>query len=176
MGSEMCIRDSSTTLSFSPVHFLRFASSFVDPGLVVSVVFSPVIIVPVSFDSVLGKFLRVSLLSLMTDFVILILTSVPCVNVVVSGNVYGAVVAEGDVYGGDVYGAVSTGGGHVNIPTFLELQIRSLTEVQDRKIMQSSVSNSKQRTKQYLAIKKLGKKHFLKTFNIFRKKRLKIHG
>ena len=88
-----------------------------------------------------------------------------------SGDVYGAVVARGgattdsvisipssvprvnvDVLG-DVYGAAVAGGGHVNIPTFLELQIRSLTEVRNRKIIQSSVSNSKQRTKQNLAIK-----------------------
>ena len=112
----------STTSSFSPVRFPLFAAFFVDPGLVVSVIFSPAIItVPVlSCASV----------------------AVPCVNVVVSGDVYGAVVA---------------GGGHVNIPTFLELQIRSLIEVQNRKIMQSSVSNSKQRTKQNLAIKKLRK-------------------
>ena len=47
----------------------------------------------------------------MTDSVILIPRSGPCVNVVVLGDVYGAVVA---------------GGGHVNIPTFLELQIRSV--------------------------------------------------
>jgi len=102
----------STTSSFSPVRFPLFAAFFVDPGLVVSVIFSPAIItVPVlSCASVAGNVLTVSLLSLMTDFVILILTSVPCVNVVVSGDVYGAVVA---------------GGGHVNIPTFLELQIRS---------------------------------------------------
>ena len=106
----------STTSSFSPVCFPLFAAFFVDPGWVVSVIFSPVIItVPVlSCASVAGDVLTVSLLSLMTDFVILILTSVPCVNVVVSGDVYGTVVA---------------GGGHVNIPTFPELQIRSLTEV-----------------------------------------------
>ena len=64
----------------------------------------------------------------MTDSVILIPSSVPCVNVVVFGDVYGAVV---------------TGGGHVNIPTFLELQIRSGTKVHNRKIMQSSFSNLK---------------------------------
>ena len=106
----------STTSSFSPVRLPLFAAFFVDPGLVVSVISSPVIItVPVlSCASVAGDVLTVSLLSLMTDFVILILTSVPCVNVVVSGDVYGTVVA---------------GGGHVNIPTFPELQIRSLTEV-----------------------------------------------
>ena len=120
-------------ISFSAIHFPRFASFLVGPGLVVSVVFSPVIIVTVSFDSVLGNFLTVSLFSVTTDSVILIPSSVPCVNVVVCGDVYGAVVAEG---------------GHVNIPTFLELQIRSVTEVQNRKIIQSSVSKSKQRTKQ----------------------------
>ena len=116
-------------ISFSAIHFPRFASFFVDLALVVSVVFSPVLVVPVGFDSVLGNFveLKVSLLSVTTDSVILILCSV-CVNVVMSGDVYGAAVA---------------GGGHVNIPTFLELQIRSLTEVQNRKIMQCSVSNSK---------------------------------
>ena len=124
-------------ISFSAIRFSRCASFFVDPGLVVSVVFSPVIIV--SFDSVLGNLVTVSLLSITTDSVILILCSV-CLNVVVSGDVYGAVVV---------------GGGHVNTPTFLELQIRSLTEVQKRKIMQSLVSNSKQRTKQNLAIKEL---------------------
>ena len=84
-----------STTSFSQILFLHFASFCVDPGLAVSVVFSPVI-VPVSFT---------------TDFVILIPSSVPCVNVVVFGDVYGAVV---------------DGGGHVNIPTFLELQIRSV--------------------------------------------------
>ena len=190
-------------ISFSAIRFPRFASFFVDPGLVVSVIFSPVIIVPVSFDSVLGNVLTVSRLSITTDSVILILCSV-CFNVVVSGNVYGAVVVDpalvvpvffspaiitvlssASVLGnvltvslfslmtdfavlipssgpcvnvvvfGDVYGAVVAGGGHVNTPTFLELQIRSLTEVQNRKIMQSSVSNSKQRTKQNLAIKEL---------------------
>ena len=104
----------STTSSFSPVCFPFFAALFVDPGLVVSVVFSSAIITVLSSVSVVGNVLTVSLLSLMTDFVILILTSVPCVNVVVSGDVYGTVVA---------------GGGHVNIPTFPELQIRSLTEV-----------------------------------------------
>ena len=107
-------------ISFSAIHFPCFASFFVDLALVVSVVFSPVLVVPVGFDSV-------SLLSVTTDSVILILCSV-CVNVVMSGDVYGAAVA---------------GGGHVNIPTFPELQIRSLTEVQNRKIMQCSVSNSK---------------------------------
>ena len=64
-----------------------------------------------------------------------------------SGDVYGAVVAWGDVYGGDVYGAVSTGGGHVNTPTFLELQIRSLTEVQNRKSMQSFLQSVTQKKK-----------------------------
>ena len=128
-------------ISFSGIRSRRFASFFVDPGPVVSVVFSPVIIVPVSFDSVLGNVITVSLLFVTTDSVISLLCSV-CINVVVSGDVYGAVVA---------------GEGHVNIPTFLELQIRSLTEVQKRKIMQSSVSNSKQKTKQNLTIKKLRK-------------------
>ena len=47
----------------------------------------------------------------MRDSVVLIPSSDPCVNVVVFGDVYGAVV---------------TGGGHVNIPTFLELQILSV--------------------------------------------------
>ena len=73
--------------------------------------FSPVIIVPVSFVSVLGISLLVSFVSATTDSVILIRSSVPRVNVVVFGDVYGAVVA---------------GGGHVNIPTFPELQIRSV--------------------------------------------------
>ena len=150
----------STTSSFSPIRFPLFAAVFVDPDLVVSVTFSPaiiavlssatvadnfltvsllsvmtvsvvffsVIIVPVGFVSVLGISLLVSFLSATTDSVILIPSSVACVNVHVLGDVYGAVV---------------TGGGHVNIPTFLELQIRSLTEVQNRKIMHSSVSNLK---------------------------------
>ena len=135
-------------ISFSAIRFPRFASFFVDLALVVSVVFSPVTIVSFSFDSVLGNLLTVSLLFVTADSVILILCWV-CVNVVVCGDVYGAVVA---------------GGGHVNIPTFLELQVRSLTEVQNRKIIQSSVSNSKQRTKQNLAIK-----NFEKTFKKFRK-------
>ena len=123
----------STTSSFSPIHFSRFASFFVDPGLVVSVVLSPVIFVPVSFASVLGNLLIVTLLSVTIGSVVLIPSSVPCVIVVVYGGVYGVAVAEG---------------GHVKIPTFVELQIRSLTKVHNRKIMQSSVSNSKQRTKQ----------------------------
>ena len=97
--------------SFSAIRFLCFASYFVGPGQ----------------ESVLGNLLTVSLFSVTTYSVVLILWSV-CVNVVVSGDVYGAVVA---------------GGGHVNIPTFLELQIRSLTEVHNRKIMHSSVSNVK---------------------------------
>ena len=123
----------STSSSFSPIRFSRFGSFFVDPGLVVSVVVSPVIFVPVSFASVLGNLHIVALLSVTIGSVILIPCSVPCVIVVVYGDVYGAVAAEG---------------GHVNIPTFVELQIRSLTKVHNRKIMQSSVSNSKQRTKQ----------------------------
>ena len=94
--------------------------------------FSPVVIVSVGFVSALVISLLVSFLSAMTDSVILI----------PSGDVYGAVVAGGDVYGDDVYGAVLTGGGHVNIPTFLELQIRSVTKVHN-KIMQSLVSNLK---------------------------------
>ena len=130
-------------ISFSVIRFPRFASFFVDPGQ----------------ESVLGNLLTVSLFSVTTDSVILLLCLV-CVNVVVPGDVYGAVVA---------------GEGHVNIPTFLELQIRSLTEVQNTKIMQSSVSNSKQRTNQNVAIKKIAKKQFLKTLKKFRKKRLKIH-
>ena len=65
----------STTSSASPC----FASFFVNPGVVGSVVFSPVIFV---------------------------------------GDVYGAAVAEG---------------GHVNIPTFVELQIRSFTKVSRQK-------------------------------------------
>ena len=73
--------------------------------------FSLVIIVPVSFVSVLGISPLASFLPATTDPVILIPSSVPCVNVVVFADVYGAVVA---------------GGGHVNIPTFLELQIRSV--------------------------------------------------
>ena len=73
--------------------------------------FSLVIIVPVSFVSVLRISLLVSFLHATTDSVILLPSSVPCVNVVVFGDVYGAVVG---------------GGGHVNIPTFLELQIRSV--------------------------------------------------
>ena len=168
-------------ISFSAIRFPRFASFFVDRALVVSVAFSPVTIVSFSFDSVLGNLLTVSLLLVTTDFVILILCWV-CVNVVVSGDVYGAVVAGGGVTTdsvilipssvprvnvdvlGDVYGAVVAGGGHVNIPTFPELQIRSLTEVQNRKIIQPSVSNSKQRTKQNLAIKNCEK-----TFKKFRK-------
>ena len=132
----------STTSSFSPLSFPVFGAFFVDPGLVVAVIFSPAIITVLSSASVVCKVLPVSLLFLMTDSVILILTSVPRVNVDVSGVIYGAVV---------------TGGGHVNIPTFLELQIRSSTEVHNRKIMQSLVSYSKQRTKQNLAIKKLRK-------------------
>ena len=96
--------------------------------ITVSVVFFPVIIVPVGFFSVLGISLLVSFLSATTDSVILIPSSVSRVNIDVVGDVYGAVV---------------TGGGHVNIPTFLELQIRSLTEVHNRKIMHSSVSNLK---------------------------------
>ena len=48
----------------------------------------------------------------MRDSVVLIPSSDPCVNVVVFGDM--------------VYGAVVTGGGHVNIPTFLELQILSV--------------------------------------------------
>ena len=117
----------SRTSSFSQILFPRFASFCVDPGLAVSVVFSPVIF-PVSFVPVLGISLLLSFLSATTDSVILIPSSVPCVNVVVIGDVYRAVVA---------------GGGHVNIPTFLELQIRSVTKVHNRKIMQSSVSNLK---------------------------------
>ena len=116
----------STTSSFSQIHFPRFVSFFVDPDLAASVVFSLVIIVPVSFVSVLGISLLVSFLYATTGSVLLMSSLVPCVNVVLFGDVYGAVVA---------------GGGHVNIPTFLELQIRSLTEVHNRKIMQSSVSN-----------------------------------
>ena len=90
--------------------------------------FSLVIIVPVSFVSVLGISLLVSFLYAITGSVLLMSSLVPRVNVVVFGDVYGAVVA---------------GGGHVNIPTFLELQIRSLTEVHNRKIMHSLVSNLK---------------------------------
>ena len=124
----------STTSSFSPIRFPLFAAFFVDPGLVASVTFSPAIITFLSSATVVGNFLTVSLLSVMTDSVILNRpSSVPCVNVVVVSDVYGAVVA---------------GGGHVNIPTFLELQIRSLTEVHNRKIMHSSVSNLKKRPKQ----------------------------
>ena len=124
-----------TTSSFWTIRFSRFASVFVDPGLVVFVAVSPVIFVPVSSASVLGNLLPVALLSVTVtiDSVLLILCLVPCVSVVVYGDVYGAVLIEG---------------GHVNIPTFVELQIRSLTKVHNRKIMQSSVSNSKQRTKQ----------------------------
>ena len=118
---------------FTDTFSTLIVSFFVDPGLAASVVFSPVIIVPVGFVSVLGISLLVSFLSAMTDSVILMRSSVPCVNVVLFGDVYGAVVA---------------GGGHVNLPTFLELQIRSLTEVHNRKIMHSSVSNLKKRPKQ----------------------------
>ena len=131
----------STTSSFSQILFPRFVSFCVDPGLAVSVVFSPVVIVSVGFVSALDISLLVSFSSATTDSVILIPSSVPCVNLVVFGDVYGAVVAGGDVYGDDVYGAVLTGGGHVNIPTFLELQIGSVTKVHHSKIMQSSVSN-----------------------------------
>ena len=130
----------STTSSFSQILFLGFVSFCVDPGLAVSVVFSPVVIVSVGFVSALVISLLVSFLSVTTD-VILMPSSVPYVNLVVFGDVYGAVVAGGDVYGDDVYGAVLTGGGHVNIPTFLELQIGSVTKVHHSKIMQSSVSN-----------------------------------
>ena len=80
-----------STTSFSLIHFPLFALFFVDPGLVLSVVFSPAIItVPVlSSASVVsvGNILTVSLLSLMTDSVILIPSLVPCVNVVVFGDV-----------------------------------------------------------------------------------------
>ena len=118
---EQCTRfyillHTSTTSSFSPILFPLFVAFFADPGLAVSVALSPFIIVPVSFASVLGNLVTVSHLSVMTDSVILIPSSVPRVNVVVLGDVYGAVV---------------TGGGHVNVPTFLELQIRSLTEVEN---------------------------------------------
>ena len=100
----------STTSSFSPIRFPLFAAVFADPGLVVSVTFSPAIIAVLSSATVVGNFLTVSLLSVMTDSVILIPRSGPSVNVVVLDDVYGTVVA---------------GGGHVNIPTFPELQIRS---------------------------------------------------
>ena len=75
-------------ISFSAIRFPSFASSFVDLALVVSVVFSPVLVVSAGFDSVLGTFVKltVSLLSVTTDSVILILCSV-CVNVVMSGDV-----------------------------------------------------------------------------------------
>ena len=75
-------------ISFSAIRFLSFASFFVDLALVVSVVFSPVLVVPAGFDSVLGTFVKltVSLLSVTTDSVTLILCSV-CVNVVMSGDV-----------------------------------------------------------------------------------------
>ena len=73
--------------------------------------FSLVIIVPVGFVSVLGISPLASFLSATADSVILIRSSDPRVNVVVFGDVYRAVVA---------------GGGHVNIPTFPELQIRSV--------------------------------------------------
>lgn len=74
-----------TNSSFSPIRFPCFVSFFVDPDQVVSVVFSPVITgtVPVSSPSVLGNMLTVSLLSVTTDFVILIRCWVLCVNVVV---------------------------------------------------------------------------------------------
>ena len=57
--------------------------------------------------------LTVTLSSAMIDSVILIPCLVPCVVVV-----YDAVVPED---------------GHVNIPTFVELQIRSFAKVQNRK-------------------------------------------
>ena len=80
-----------STTSFSLINFPLFASFFVDPGLVVSVVFSLAIIkVPVLSSAsivTVGIILTVSLLSLMTDSVILIPSLVPCVNVVVFGDV-----------------------------------------------------------------------------------------
>ena len=73
------------TTSFSPIRLPRFVSFFVDPGVVVSVVFSPVVrgVVPVRSASVLGDLLTVSLLSVTTDSVLLIPSWVPFVNVVV---------------------------------------------------------------------------------------------
>ena len=74
-----------TTSSFLPIGLPRFASFFVDPGVVVSVVFSPLVrgVVPVRSASVLGDLLTVSLLSVTTDSVLLIPSWVPFVNVVV---------------------------------------------------------------------------------------------
>ena len=77
----------STTSSFSQIRFPRFVSFFVDPGLAASVVFSLVVIVPVSFVSVVGISLLVSFLSATIDSVILIPSSDPSVNVVVFGDV-----------------------------------------------------------------------------------------
>ena len=77
----------STTSSFSQIHFPHFVSFFVDPGLAASVVFSLVTTVPVSFVSVLGISLLVSFLCATTDSVILFPSSVPSVNVVVFGDV-----------------------------------------------------------------------------------------
>ena len=59
-------------ISFSAIRFPRFASFFVDPGLVISVVFSPVLVVPVSFDFVLGNVFKVTvlLLTVTTDSVV----------------------------------------------------------------------------------------------------------
>ena len=92
-------------------------SGVVASGMVVSVVFSPVIFVVVTFASFIVELLRVTLLFLMIGTVVLILGLVPWVDVVVYGDVCGAVVA---------------GSGHVNIPTFVELQIRSLTKIHNK--------------------------------------------
>ena len=88
-------------------------SGVVDSGVVVScvvvsVVFSPVIFVVVRFASFIVELLKVTLLFVMIGTVVLILRLVPWVDVVVYGGECGAVVA---------------GSGHVNIPTFVELQI-----------------------------------------------------
>lgn len=76
----------------------------------------------------------------MIGTVVLFLGSVPWVKFVYGDAVCGAVVVV-------VVGAVVVGSGHVNTPTFVESQIRSLTKVHNRKIMHSPVRNSKQWTK-----------------------------
>ena len=80
----------------------------------------------------------------MIGTVVLFLGSVPWVKFVYGDAVCGAVVV---VVVGAVVGAVVVGSGHVNTPTFVESQIRSLTKVHNTKIMHSPVSNSKQWTK-----------------------------
>lgn len=106
----------SVTSSLSPILFSSFASFVGDPGLITCGVLSLVIFVLLRFACVLVDLLRVTLLSGTVGFGLLLPRLVRCFNAVVCGVV-----------------PVVAGGGHVNIPIFFELQVRSL-KVSNRKI------------------------------------------